>query len=561
MNQIICILKYKIITFFKINTDLRFITLLKNFSSSVIYVLFAIGAFLFSERVITFLLEKANIGLFLLHEFISIVFFIFFISINVGNIIVAYSTLYKSQEVSYLFTKPVEPSKIFFIKFLDNFFYSSSTLLLILISVLAGYANYFHVNIFTMAFLVLFNFVPFMFSAGSLGVIVLLLIIKAASKIGLRNVIYIIAGSYLIILFAFFNINSPVHLVNEVMRYYPDINRYFGDLIPPVMKFLPNNWLAESSYWIVQGQVSRTIPFFFEQITFSVILFSLAMFLGKKWYLQTWLMSFRIMKKQNSVSVLKQRHNDENDAVLISPFPDALLKKDFRAFLREPSQVIHFSVLMFLIFVFIVSSSGIYYIGIGNYIIQTGIFLSIFLFNILLVATLSLRFVFPLISLEGMVFWKIKSAPVSNIRYMFIKVLPFFILFLIIAVGLSYFSTTHIYRRLATTTIILSVISAITLIFINFGMGGIFAGFKEKNPIRIASSQGASITFLVSLVYMIFIIAVFFVPVNDFFLSRAIMTYYNTFELITAIAIITSVSFLISTIFCLVAIKALKRDF
>jgi len=91
------------------------------------------------------------------------ILFIFFMSINIGNIVVSYSTLYKSAEVNYLITKPVEPAKIFTIKFLDNFFYSSSTLLMILFALLLGYTFYFHLGISQFLVLVLnFNlFLPF----------------------------------------------------------------------------------------------------------------------------------------------------------------------------------------------------------------------------------------------------------------------------------------------------------------------------------------------------------------------------------------------------------------
>lgn len=121
-------------------------TFIKEFGSLVVYGGFAFGAFLFSKNLITYLLIEAKIGLFLLHEFISTALFIFFLSINAGNIIVSFSTLYKSDEVYFLLTKPINPAKIFAIKFLDNFFYSSSTMMMFLLSLLAGYAVYFQLS-------------------------------------------------------------------------------------------------------------------------------------------------------------------------------------------------------------------------------------------------------------------------------------------------------------------------------------------------------------------------------------------------------------------------------
>ncbi|MDP3581903.1 MAG: hypothetical protein Q8S39_08195, partial [Ignavibacteria bacterium] len=81
------------------DSKLSAVSLIKNIGSAIIYSAFGVGAFLFSKALINFLLVEVTVGQFLLHEFISMILFIFFMSINIGNIIVSYSTLYKSAEV------------------------------------------------------------------------------------------------------------------------------------------------------------------------------------------------------------------------------------------------------------------------------------------------------------------------------------------------------------------------------------------------------------------------------------------------------------------------------
>jgi hypothetical protein len=55
------------------------------------------------------------------------------------------------------------------------------------------------------------------------------------------------------------------------------------------------------------------------------------------------------------------------------------------------------------------------------------------------------------------------------------------------------------------------------LVSLNFGMGAIFANYKERNPIRVASSQGASLTFLFTIIYLVFLIILLFAPVSNYF--------------------------------------------
>ncbi|MCF8239990.1 MAG: hypothetical protein K9J16_01285 [Melioribacteraceae bacterium] len=561
MNQIILILKYKLITFFKISSSFTFESLFKNLGSFIVYGAFALGSFVFAQRVIGYLLVNMRLGDFLLHEFISMILFIFFISINVGNIIVSYSTLFKSEEVAYLLTKPIFPTKIFVIKFLDNFFYSSSTLLLILFAVLAGYSVYFDLSLLEFISLIGLNFFPFMFSAASLGVIILMIILKLAERFGVKKILYTIVGGYLTIVFLFFNISSPVDLVNEVFKHYPNVNEYFGNLIPPEMKFLPNYWLSRSLYWISKGEINESIKFFAIQCGVSVFLFSLAVYLGHKWYQKSWFVSLKLRSKMRKMRELDGTKSILTKSFFLSPFNDSLIKKDFLLFIREPSQIVHFIVLMVLIFVFMFSISGVALIAGSNVYLQSIIYLILFIFNALLISTLSLRFVFPLISLEGLASWKIRSAPVGLSKYIRAKLLPFFLIILFISELLAFFTSRDFSINLIFVNILVNFFITTSLVALNFGMGGLFSVYREKNPIRIASSQGASLTFLLCMIYMLFVLIFLFIPVSNYFYSLMINKIESYSYFTSPVIVIILISIVITGLFYQVGYTSLKKDF
>ncbi|NMB80506.1 MAG: hypothetical protein GYA14_01675 [Ignavibacteria bacterium] len=561
--QILHILKYKLLIFIRLNTRIDLNSLLKNLGSSVIYIGFAVGAFFFTKRIIWFLISEIKIGLFLLHEFMSIVLFIFFVSINVGNIIVSYSTLYKSNEVNYLFTKPVNPSKIFILKFLDNFFYSSSTLLLILLSVLAGYVSYFQMKFSSLLLLFFGNFVPFMLSAGSLGVIILMLLIKLASKINPKRVIYGFAFIYLLFIVVFFNINSPLELANSVFKYYPFVNKdlYLNALVPTFIKYMPNSWLAESAFWINKDILFYALPLTILQLVVSIVLFTIAIYLGKKWYFNTWLLNLKLTADYISNKKQKQSFLSFSKKSYFDPITESLFKKDFLCFFREPSQWLHLIVLMMLIIVFLFSVKGIKYVGLGNFYLQTGIYLSVSLFNLLLISTLSLRFIFPLISLEGEAFWKIKSAPVINSKIIANKLFSFGLFILLIGLLLSYFTNYRFIPQLKLMALIISFVATTTIICINLGMGGFFANYKEKNAIRVASSQGASITFLINIAYMLFIVVVIFKPISNYFLAVMLRRSFDFSSMLFSLIPIVIVSSIAIFISIKSANKTILKDF
>lgn len=563
MNQILHILRYKIIAFIRLNSKMDLPSLVKNIGSGLIYFGFALGAYLFTLQLIYFLLIQIKVGLFLLHELLSMILFIFFLSVNVGNIIVSYSTLYKSSEVVYYFSKPVSPSKIFTIKFLDNFFYSSTTLLMIMFSVMIGYAAYFHLTILDILFLIFFNLLPFIISAGSLGVIVLMLVINTASKFGFKKVLGILIVLYGLIVLAFFKINSPVQLVNTVMSHYPFLEKdnYLYNIIPPVINYLPNNWLSKSAFWLVSGDFSKSIITAIYQVILAFILFSLALQFGKKWYFATWLNNQAI----NSKYIAKIKTNIPFFSLykksFLKPQTESIIKKDLLVFMREPSQVIHISILLFLIAVFISSVSGIKYYRLGEYVLITTIYLSIYLFILLLVSTLALRFIFPLISLEGMSFWKIKSAPIKNSFLIKNKIMPLGFLILFVGQGLSLFANIRLDVYMMIIFSFITLVTSVSIVSINYGMGIFFVNYKEKNPIRISSSQGASISFLFTIGYMLFVVALLFEPLLQIFLSIRMNKPIVINSLLISLLPITIISFLVTYFFIKSGLNSLKKDF
>jgi hypothetical protein len=447
----------------------------------------------------------------------------FFISVNIGNIVVSFSTLFRSDETSFLFTKPVSFTKIFLIKFLDNFFYSSTTLLLIVAAALLGYGIYFNMNWSFYPFTLLLIILPFMFSAGSLGVIILMLILRLSVRYGLRKVIFVSSVIYAVSIIGYYFISSPITLVREVFMYWPDINHYFGFLDSFIIKLLPAYWVADSFFWMTSGSLENAIPLIALNLFFSATLFSLALFIAHKWYYDTWAASLELTISAKTSNVSKPTLMGFEKNSRLNSIEESIIKREFFLFTRDPGQWIHLGVMIFLMVIFMTGISGIKLIiddAYYNDSLRTIIFLVVSLFSAFMVAALSLRFIFPLISLEGESVWKVRSSPVNHTPFLINKLLIYFTPIFIMGQLVSFFAGHQFPRILSLTGQLNSVFITISIVSLNFGMGGYFANFKEKSPIRIASSQGASITFLFIIIYMVFLLALLFVPVSNYFQSE-----------------------------------------
>jgi hypothetical protein len=102
---------------------------------------------------------------------------------------------------------------------------------------------------------------------------------------------------------------------------------------------------------------------------------------------------------------------------------------------------------------------------------------------------------------------------------------------------------------------------SLTLVSLNLGLGGYFANYQEKNPIRLASSQGATLTFLMSLVYLITLVSIIIIPLTEYFQS---LFQFVPFDMTTIVAPATTLYMLSAalSIFALaVGLRSLQRDF
>jgi len=142
----------------------------------------------------------------------------------------------------------------------------------------------------------------------------------------------------------------------------------------------------------------------------------------------------------------------------------------------------------------------------------------------------------------------------------FKKLAIYFLVVFFIGQIISYFSNFHFPVELAIIAQINMAIVTVALVSLNFGMGGIFLNLKEKNAIRIASSQGASITLLLSLMFLIMIVIILFVPVFNFFQEIKNGYQVSRVNLMTSTLILFILTSISSFFFLRAGFKSLQRD-
>lgn len=568
MATLLHIIRYKITAFVATTFDLRTVAVVRGLGSLLVFGGFAAGAYVFSYEVTRYLLAETQTGLFLFHRFISMMLFVFFISVNLGNIVVSFATLYKSPEVSYLLTTPVQYSTVFVLKFLDNFLYSSTTLFLVALMVLLGYGSYFGYSWPVIVGLLVFVLIPYMFLSACLAVIILMALMKSASRWGFRKVMSAVALVYFAVIYVFFKFSNPIKLVEQVGQYYPNFNLYLAHLDPSFAKYLPNHWVSEFLFWMSRGDLVKGFPYALLLLAVTAAVFVTVLLIANKFYYRSWMIATAIPTKRPGArgalgwSFLP----DFRRSSRLSPQMDVLLKRDFYLFFREPSQWIHLALMVVLITVFIVSISRL------NFMLEVPeipafTYLALFTFTGFLMGALALRFIFPMMSLEGRSFWIVLSAPVQPRVLYWIKFAIGVAVILGLGLLVSGFSNVP-FVRLAQHDPLLLILGGITtfwlaiaMVGLNLGFGGFFANYQEKNPIRVASSQGATLTFLVNLFLLVLLIAVMAIPVMRYFEAVTLSMPFDANVFVLPTALFSFLALLSAVMGTVVGRRSLRRDF
>lgn len=567
MEMFLHILKYKIISFIKTTFDVRAVPIIRGVGSLLVFGGFASGAYILSHEITQYVLEVPRIGLFLFHRFISMMLFVFFVSVNLGNIIVSYATLYRSPEVAYLLTKPVSYSTIFVLKFLDNFLYSSTTLFLVAFMVLVGYGSYFGYPWWGIVGLLGFVLIPFMFLSACLAVIILMTIMKIAGRIGFRRVMAILSGLYLVMVYMFFRFSNPIKLIEETGKYYPNIDINLAQLDPVFAKFLPSHWVAEFLFFVSRGEFVRGLPMALLLLLVAAGMFVLCLLIANRFYYRSWLVTFQVQAESNQPKMhTRKKFFDFRNESIFSPVMESLLKKEYFTFFRDPSQWIHLAVMIVLISVFVSSIRGL------NFILRVAelpaiVYIVLYSFGGFLSASLALRFAFPMMSLEGRSFWALRSMPVRISKVYWTKFIIGFLLVLTLGLLISYFSNKPFVRLTPANRMLLwfglysSFVISLTMTALNLGFGGYFVNYQERNPIRIASSQGATLTFLLTLVYLVILVALFAIPLKGHFDAIFYRRPFDETVIVPSLIVFSSLSAILVTVGIVVGRRSLKRDF
>jgi len=127
----------------------------------------------------------------------------------------------------------------------------------------------------------------------------------------------------------------------------------------------------------------------------------------------------------------------------------------------------------------------------------------------LVLSTFTGRFIFPLISLEGKKFWVLGLAPVERRRILYGKYFFAFFGSLAVSEALIIFSDWMLAFpasvMLGHAVMVLAICSGLAAVSV--GLGACYPNLKEDNPARIVAGFGGTLNLIVSMLYILLMVA------------------------------------------------------
>jgi ABC-2 type transport system permease protein len=468
--------------------------------SSWFFLFIVVGWWLFLKAFR--FLHDFPVGDLLAIRVIALFFLTLFAMLVFSNILVAYSTLYKSKETDFLFSLPMDEQEIFVNRFIETLTYSSWAFLFLGLPLMVSYGVVFELEWYFYPALPLF-FIPFVVIAGMLGTIIIVALLRIFPNLGFRSLVAFAAAlglGFAVFLYRSFSVASISEL--EI------IDQILSALKTTQSPFFPSHWLNEGVLAAGRGDLRESAFYLCLLLSNALMLMMISLGITRFLYYRGWaaLRGFSLVRYypigRGVLGALER---------VVRPLRSptrSLAMKDLRLFWRDPSQWAQFAIFFGLLIVYVTNLWNYEkYIGPEW---QTRIAFLNLAAAALVLAVLTTRFVFPLFSLEGKRFWIVGLAPLKRSGLIMQKFILSIATTLIFTETLMIVSSDAL--KLDGTV---TLVCCATMFFMNFSMAGLSVGlgamypnFREDNPARIVSGLGGTLNFILSMLYVTIVVLI-----------------------------------------------------
>jgi ABC-2 type transport system permease protein len=441
-----------------------------------------------------------GIGEIIMSRMLSVFALALFFMLLFSNTLIAYSTLYKARENAFLVQAPVPWWEYFLARFVECVAFSSwasaylGSPMMLAYGLIEGSPWPFYIA--AVAF-----YVPFVTLPAAAGAIIAMALVRVFPRLPRGSMIGV--GIIAVVcLFTYLRGNISVEQLAD-----PQFQTIRQTLDRTQSWILPSYWAAHGVLAASAGDYSESWFYFLLLLSNALMILLVAAAFADRVFYPGW--SDLLGNDMNRKTPPGRGWVGRIDALLRWLWEPhrALVTKDIKLFWRDTTQWSQFVLFFGIMAVYVASLRDR-----ASVVDDAKWRTLIICLNIgactLILATLTSRFVYPLISLEGRRFWVVGLAPLTFrqlMRQKFWLSVCTTSMFTISLVVLSCYmlKVEPIFFALSLYSI---VIANFGLSGLAVGLGSLFPNFQEDNPARIVSGMGGTLNFLLSMAYITLVV-------------------------------------------------------
>ena len=459
------------------------------------------------------------VGSLLSQRILYLIFGFFFVMLVFSNLIIGYSTLFKSRETTWFLSLPLTHRNVYRWKFLESLVVSSWALIFLSAPMMIAYGRVHEVPAAFYAQIAV-AYLPFVVLPALAGSWVIVFLVRILAQRWVKRAALLVgAGIVLALLFGVKPVTDADAVTQQDVLSFDQLLRHTRISVNP---FLPSAWLAQSVLSWSDG-MARQGAFFFLLLLSNALMGLLVgfEFVGRFFY-GSWTaaLSSRAERFQREAeakrTLVRRRSPLERATDLLRPFSPpaaALVLKDARLFWRDPAQWIQFMIFFGLLCIYVLNLRNVAF-NFEDPFWETMVSYLNLAASALTLSTLTTRFVFPQFSLEGRRFWVLGLAPFGLHKVLLQKFWMSCLASMAVTVSLMIASSVMLHLpwpRVAFFAGAIGMMSA-ALSGLAVGLGALFPNFKEDNPSKIVSGFGGTLCLVVSFIYIALFVALAALP-------------------------------------------------
>ena len=413
-----------------------------------------------------------------------------------SSLITAFTTFYLAADLEGLRALPIEPRTLFASRLTTTWLYTSWGMLFFLMPIFSGAGPALNAPVlfYICAF---FGLLAVTGICTTLGTLLSLFVTRFMPAQRGRDLLILIAILAFVMGYIAFRLAEPEQYLEP--DGFSDLVSLIAELNASANEQNPIQWVVQACLSTIDGHRQQTLLVMLRLYAVTLSAIYLAVLIGGRLYPSAYSRAHyrpNVQPRKSDVGHHVWRQSS-------SPI-HALIKRDRQIFVRSPSQWTQLILVMALVVVYLLNFQYFEVLRESGTLGLVGLFGINYLLSGLIVATLSVRFLFPSVSLEGKAFWCIESSPVQPLDFLTAK--RRFGSGMIIATGVGLVVAAGWITQLGPSMIVLSFFSmALYGVLVTQSatdLGAVEPNFNLDNPARIASSLTAVIFMLGALLYL-----------------------------------------------------------